>query len=702
MPVSGRLPDRLDSGRPYPLGASCDEFGVNFAVFSANATLIDLCIFDPSGHKELCRLPLPECTHEIWHGFLPKAAPGLVYGFRAYGPYDPTHGHRFNPHKLLLDPYARQLITPLHWSEALFGYHLGHADADLVADCHDSAPAMPKAVVTDFSFNWDNHRKPCIPWEETVIYEAHLKGVSMLREEVPAPLRGTFAALSHPRFIDHLHELGITAIELLPVHAFLQDAFLINRGLRNYWGYNTLSYFAPEPAYLSTGDLQEFCYAIQQLHAAGIEVILDVVYNHTCEGNELGPTLSWRGLDNASYYRLVPGNERYYLNDTGCGNALNLSHQRVLQMVLDSLRYWATTYQIDGFRFDLSVTLGRTAAGFSPNASFFDAILQDPILSQCKLIAEPWDLGPYGYQLGNHPPGFAEWNDKFRDTVRRFWRGDAGQRRDLAERLTGSRDIFNHRRCAWASVNFVAIHDGFTTRDIVSYNNKHNEANGEDGRDGSFDNSSRNWGVEGPTSDPQIEASRNRVQRALLTTVLLADGTPMLLAGDEFGRSQQGNNNAYCQDNPVSWLDWQKADTEQGQQLTRFLTRVASCRRQHASLWQTRCYQDAQKEVLPSIPGITWFDIDGRPMADAAWPQSEGRALGLRRACTTAAGLDVTLTLVNGSAQDIVFALPEGMTWRLLLQVAEPEAAEVIINAPNFTLKAHDLALFSGHLLSSS
>jgi glycogen operon protein len=423
---------RIAGGQPHPLGAVSDGLGVNFAVFSANATRIELCLFDPKGRKELRRFDLPECTDEIWHGYLPDAHPGLVYGYRAHGPHDPRNGHRFNPHKLLLDPYARQLTGPLHWSDALFGYRMKHARADLSIDRRDSAPAMPKAIVAEEApFTWGNSRPPATAWNDTVIYEVHVRGASMLREDLRQPLRGTCSALADPRFIEHLQRLGVTAVELLPVHAFLQDRFLTERGLRNYWGYSTLSYFAPEPSYLQHNP-NELRQAIRRLHAAGIEVILDVVYNHTCEGSELGPTLSWRGLDNASYYRLVPGDERYYINDTGCGNTVNLSHPRVLQMVTDSLRYWAQSYGVDGFRFDLGVTLGREGTGYDPGSGFFDAVLQDPALARLKLISEPWDVGPDGYQLGNHPPGFAEWNDKFRDATRRYWRGDPAMRGEMA------------------------------------------------------------------------------------------------------------------------------------------------------------------------------------------------------------------------------------------------------------------------------
>ncbi len=538
------FPDALLAGRSWPIGTTWDGLGVNFAVFSAHAERIDLCLFDPSGRREIARYTLPEYTDQVWHGYLPDSGPGLVYGLRAYGPYEPGRGHRFNPHKLLLDPYARALRGEIRWSDALYGYRAHARREDLSFDRRDSAAYMPKAVVTDEAFSWGEDRPPGVAWSDTVIYEAHVRGLTMLREDIAPELRGTFAALADPRIIAHLSRLGVTAIELLPVHAFAQDRFLIRRGLRNYWGYSTLGFFAPEPAYLASGTAHEMRRAVRRLHAAGIEVILDVVYNHTAEGDETGPTLSFRGLDNASYYRLAPDDRRRSVDDTGTGNTLDLSHPRVLQMVMDSLRYWAQSFHVDGFRFDLSATLGREARDFDPGAGFFDAIRQDPVLAPMKLIAEPWDIGPGGYRLGQHPPGFAEWNDRFRDGVRRFWRGDAGQRPEIAARLVGSADIFNHAgRRPWASVNYAACHDGFTLADLVAYERKHNEANQEGNRDGSDANWSRNWGIEGPTTDPAIRATRARVRRAMLASVFFSDGTPMLLGGDEFGRGQQGNNN---------------------------------------------------------------------------------------------------------------------------------------------------------------
>src|SRR6201996_5219228 len=481
------------TGRPWPLGAQWDGLGVNFAVFSAHASQIDLCLFDPSGRREIARLPLPECTDEVWHGYLPNARPGLIYGYRAHGPYNPNEGHRFNPHKLLLDPYARQLSGSLRWSDALFGYRINSPRADLSYDRRDSAPGMIKSVVGDDAFDWGDDRHPNTPWAETIIYEAHLRGMTILRSDIPAAERGTFAALANPKVIDYLRRLGITAVELLPIHAFVQDRALVERNLKNYWGYNSIGFFAIEPRYLSDGSRNEMRVAVRRLHAAGIEVILDVVYNHTAEGSELGPTLSFRGLDTATYYRLLPDNKRHCINDTGTGNTLNLSHPRVLQMVTDSLRYWVTSFHVDGFRFDLGVTLGREQTGFDPGSGFFDALRQDPILTRVKLISEPWDVGPGGYQLGQHPPGFAEWNDRYRDGLRRFWRGDPGQRPDFAARLAGSSDLFDRRsRRPWASVNYAASHDGFTLMDTVSYAERHNEANGEDNRGGSSENYSAN------------------------------------------------------------------------------------------------------------------------------------------------------------------------------------------------------------------
>ncbi len=721
-------PERLLPGSPYPLGATPDGLGVNFAVFSANATRIDLCLFDDGGRKEIARLPLPECTNEVWHCYLPDAGPGLHYGYRAHGPYEPERGHRFNHHKLLLDPYARALSGPLRWSDALFGYRLNAPRSDLSFDRRDSAPSMPRAIVTEDRFNWAGDVRPRVPWSRTLIYETHVRGASIRRQDIRPHQRGTFSALSDPHFIDHLKKLGVTALELLPIHAFVQDRFLLERGLRNYWGYSTLSFFAPEPSYLSgqpglsgpggdNGD--EVRNAVRRLHAAGIEVILDVVFNHTAGGNELGPTISLRGLDNASYFRLMPGQERYYINDTGCGNTLNVSHPRVLQMVLDSLRYWATSYRVDGFRFDLGVTLGREGTGFDPGSGFFDAIVQDPLLSQLKLISEPWDLGPGGYQLGKHPPPFAEWNDQFRDDVRRFWRGDVAQRSALAARLSGSAELFNHRwRKSWASVNFIASHDGFTLRDIVSYAEKHNEANKENGNDGHSENCSANWGVEGPTDDAEINAMRAKVSRAMLATLFLAQGTPMLLGGDEFGRTQLGNNNAYCQDNEISWLDWKLLETPQGRELCDFVRHLSRVRRDFVTLQAGR-FLNGDAQVLEGVHEVDWFDERGQPLLPDDWQNPQGRALVMRRACRGESRdgaedrgdpqqdeqTEITLLFVNGDQNPITCQVPPpAADWHCLLDSARPgqpcrpvENGELVVEGKSVVLFANR-ALKAGHV----
>jgi glycogen operon protein len=674
---SQRRPEKLQAGRPYPLGATADINGVNFAVFSANAERIELCLFDPSGRREIARLELPECTDEVFHGYLPQGRPGQLYGFRAYGPYQPERGHRFNPNKLLLDPYARQLAGALRWSDVLYGYRLGGAREDMSFDRRDSASAVPKAVVAPIEGTRNRSNAPGTPWRDTVIYEAHIRGLTIQREDIPVRERGTFAGLADQGVIEHLVKLGVTAIELLPVHAFMQDRFLLEKGLRNYWGYNTLSYFAPEPRYLASGGLDDIRLAIGRLHAAGIEVILDVVYNHTCEGGETGPTLCWRGLDNASYYRLLPGDERRAINDTGCGNTLNVAHPRVLQMVMDSLRHWAVFYGVDGFRFDLGTALGREPSGFDPNSGFFDAILQDPVLSRLKLISEPWDLGPGGYQLGNHPPGFAEWNDQFRDSIRRFARGDAGQRPDVASRLTGSGHLFERRRRKpSASVNFVTSHDGFTLHDLVSYVQRHNAANGEDNRDGHGENYANNWGIEGPSDDPVIETLRERVKRFMLTLLLTSQGTPMLTAGDEMGRTQRGNNNAYCQDNEVSWVDWKLAETAANQALQRFTGRLIATRLAWPVL---RCdtFLHGLTEPIPGVRDIEWFDEQARELTEAAWHDAEARLLALRRACPDTDGTCIALLLMNATHEDREFVLPQPpLPWRLLIDSANPDAPE--------------------------
>jgi len=703
--MTALLPERMSPGLPYPLGAQSDGLGVNFAVFSAHAQRIEVCIFDERGRKELRRYTLPECTDEVWHGYLPDARPGLVYGLRAYGPYDPANGHRFNPHKLLLDPYARKLQGRLRWSDALFGYRTGHARADLSFDRRDSASCMPKAVVVHDSFNWAGQTAPRVPWANTVIYEAHVKGVSMLRDDLPDTVCGTWTALADARFIDHLHRLGVTTLELMPVQAFLDDRFLVDRGLSNYWGYNTLAYFAPDRSYLVNDDQNEIRRAIRRLHAAGIELILDVVYNHTAEGNELGPTLSWRGLDNASYYRLLPEEKRFYINDTGCGNTVNFSHPRVVQMVMDSLRHWVESYDIDGFRFDLGVTLGREDHGFDPGAGFFDALMQDPVLQRVKLISEPWDVGIDGYQLGNQPAGMAEWNAEFRDGIRRFWAGEPGMRAHLPEWLLASPGLFDRRyRRPWASIQYVASHDGFTARDLVTYSEKHNHANGDDNTDGHDANFSSNWGVEGPTDDAEINCIRMRVLKSMLASVFLSSGTPMLLAGDEFGNSQDGNNNAYCQDNALSWLDWSQAETPAGRELTGFVAMLTDLRRREESLRLTQ-YGQAGAELAPGLTGVAWFDMDGQMMTPEGWEYPEGRVLGLRRAVASANGrIQVSLLLVNAGSDDVTFRLPAEpvLAWRLALDSCAPEdgghsPGDAVPDA-GVALAAHSLVLLAADL----
>ena len=672
------LPERLDAGSPYPLGATFDGLGVNFAVFSAFATQVELCLFGANGRKEIARYPLPEWTDEVWHGYLPDARPGLLYGFRAQGPYAPERGHRFNPNKLLLDPYARRISGPLRWTDALFGYRVHSSRADLSFDRRDSAAAMPKAMVTADPPTLPGDRRPGVAWSETVIYEAHPKGLTRLLREVSPPERGTFAALSHPKVIEHLLRLGVTTLELLPVQAYVKDRFLQEKGLTNYWGYNSLAFFAPETGYFADEQSDELRLAIRRLHAAGIEVILDVVYNHTAEGSERGPTLSWRGLDNRSYYRLSAEDPRYCVNDTGTGNTLNFSSSRVVQMVADSLRYWATSYGVDGFRFDLGTVLGRTDHGFELSAPFFNVVRQDPVLQRLKLISEPWDIGPGGYQLGNHPPGFAEWNDRFRDGVRAYWRGDSDTRPELAARLSGSGDIFDRRaRRPWASINYVACHDGFTLMDLVSYEERHNEANLEENHDGHGHNLSRNYGVEGPTDDPEIRALRDRVRRSLLVTLLASLGTPMLLAGDEFGRSQQGNNNAYCQDNEISWLDWALAESAGGQEMIAFVARLLALRRRFRVL-RSPSFLYGQEEPAPGVRDIEWYDERGLALAPEDWQNGEGRALEMRRSDRSdGGGFEAVSLLLNASGEALTFKLqPPGVRRMLLIDSADAALEE--------------------------
>ncbi|MCB4810539.1 glycogen debranching protein GlgX [Methylovorus menthalis] len=610
----------LKEGSPFPRGATYDGRGTNFAIFSDNATGVTLCLFSIDG-KEVERIDLTECTNGVWYVYIPDIKPGQLYGYRVHGPWDPMQGQRFNSNKLLLDPYARKLSGDIQWDDALYGYQLSPSkDADLRMDDRDSAPFMPQAIVVDPA-PLTKSGKPQVKWPKTIVYEAHVKGLTMKHPLIPDDIRGSFAALSDPALIDHMHRIGITSLELLPIHAFAQDRHLIERNLRNYWGYNTLAFFAPEANYLHSGDLEEIANTVDNLHEAGIELILDVVYNHTCEGNHLGPTLSWKGIDNLSYYRTLPGEPRYYDNLTGCGNALNTSHPKVLQMVMDSLRTWTTVYGVDGFRFDLALTLGREDSGFTARHPFFHTILQDPVLSRCKLIAEPWDVGPGGYQLGEFPPGFSEWNGDYRDVTRDFWKGDEGCLAKFAGRFAASSDLFDaqHRR-PWSSVNFVTAHDGFTLHDLVSYNEKHNEANGEDNNDGANDNRSWNCGAEGETDDPDINALRSQQKKNFLITLFLSQGVPMLLAGDELHNSQGGNNNTYCQDSQIGWVDWQNPDKT----LIELVGLLAQIRRENNAISRAEFLTGMNKH---GNTDVAWYNVNGQLMSNEQWEDPFNKSL---------------------------------------------------------------------------
>jgi glycogen operon protein len=667
--MSNQTQPILWPGRPYPLGSTWDGEGVNFALYSEHAEKVELCLFDPTGRRETQRVVLPEQTDMVWHGYLPEARPGQLYGYRVYGPYAPQEGLRFNHNKLLLDPYGKQVQGTIRWSDAHFGYRLRHRLEDLSFDRRDDAAGMPKNRVVDSAFTWGNDTPPRIPWHETVIYELHVKGFTMCHPDVPANLRGTYAGLATAPIIAYLKRLGITSIELMPVHSFVDDRQLVERGLHNYWGYNTLGFFAPEPRYLSTNSIREFKTMVKTLHSAGLEVILDVVYNHTAEGNHLGPTLSLKGIDNTAYYRLLPDNPRYYKDYTGTGNTLNMQHPRVLQLIMDSLRYWVLHMHVDGFRFDLAATLARELHEVDRLGAFLDIIHQDPILSQVKLIAEPWDLGEGGYQVGNFPVGWAEWNDHYRDTVRAYWKGDGGLMGDLAYRITGSSDLYAHSgRRPYASINFVTAHDGFTLQDLVSYNEKHNEANGEENRDGTDNNLSWNCGVEGPTEDPNILALRAKQKRNFLATLLLSQGVPMIYAGDAIGHTQNGNNNAYCQDNPISWLNWnlKPADRE----LLSFVQRMIQLRKSHPVFRRRRFFQGRPIKGA-DVKDILWLAPDGVEMSEEAWRDPSVQCLGM---LLSGQGLGETdergrpihddnfLVLFNAHHEDVGFTLPPALS----------------------------------------
>jgi isoamylase len=617
-------------GRPYPLGATWDGRGVNFAIYSENATRVELCLFDtPDSLTESRRVELPEQTDQVWHVYLPDSRPGQIYGYRFHGPYEPDKGHRFNPNKIVLDPYAKEIARSVRWADELFGYRVGDPQADLSFDDRDNAASAPLASVIDTAFTWGDDKFPLTPLHETIIYELHVKGFTKRHPDIPEELRGTYGGIGCEAAIRHLQSLGITAVELLPVHHHVDERHLVERGLCNYWGYNTLAFLAPDVRYKSAdfgNTVHQFKTMVRNLHAAGIEVILDVVYNHTAEGNQLGPTLSFRGIDNAAYYRLSPESPRHYMDFTGCGNTFHMQNPRVLQLIMDSLRYWVTEMHVDGFRFDLASTLARVLHSVDKLGAFFDIIHQDPILSQVKLIAEPWDLGDGGYQVGNFPMGWSEWNGKYRDCVRRFWKGDGGVIDEFATRLCGSSDLYgwNNRR-PHASVNFVTCHDGFTLRDLVSYDHKHNEANGEENRDGSDNNMSWNCGAEGPTDDSNINALRARKQRNFLATVLLSQGCPMILAGDEFGHTQNGNNNAYCQDNEISWLNWELNDDQKS--LLKFVQDFIDFWHNQPTLQRRRFFHDRATRGT-SVKDIQWFNASGAEMADSEWKVGFARSLG--------------------------------------------------------------------------
>ena len=676
-------------GRPYPLGAMYDGRGVNFAIYSEDATEVEVCLFAGAGSDVHERVRLREATGFVRHGYIGGVEPGQVYAYLVKGPYEPEKGLRFNASKLLLDPYARAVVGSVDWSGPVFGYRIGDSRADLSYSDEDDVRAVPKGVVIDESFDWGDDAPPDTPLHESVIYEAHVKGFTMRHPGVPEALRGTYAGLAHPAAIDHLTMLGITAVELLPVHEFVDESHLIEKGLVNYWGYNSLGFFAPAARYAHAGDpgaqVREFKAMVRALHRAGIEVILDVVYNHTAEGSELGPTLNFRGIDNRTYYKLVPDQPRYYMNYTGTGNSLNAQHPQVLKLIMDSLRYWVTQMHVDGFRFDLASTLAREQHHVTRLSSFFDAIHQDPVLSRVKLIAEPWDIGEGGYQVGNFPILWAEWNDRYRDTVRRYWRGDSGAMAELGYRLTGSSDLYqDDGRHPFASINFVAAHDGFTLHDLVSYEHKHNEANGEGNRDGTDHNLSANYGTEGPTTDAGISAVRERQKRNLIATLFLSQGVPMLTAGDEMGRTQGGNNNAYAQDNEISWLDWDLDDSRRAQ--LEFTRRVIALRARHPVLRRRRFYQ-GRRIRGSDVRDLTWLRPDGEPMTDAEWGAGWNRAMGVMLAGEALGEVDESgslvvddtlLLLLNAHTQPVNFRLPahNGGSWETLIDSSKSERVE--------------------------
>jgi isoamylase len=700
-------------GQPDPLGACWDGEGVNFALFSEHAEKVELCLFDARGRREITRLPMQWQTDQVWHCYLPEARPGQLYGYRVYGPYDPVNGHRFNPNKLLLDPYAKDIVGGVRWNDALFGYTIGDKAGDLLPDPRNSAHGVPKSRVIDTAFTWGDDQPLRIPWHETIIYELHVKGFTIRHPNVPAPYRGTYAGLATEPVIDHLKRLGVTAVELMPVHTFINDRHLVEHGLSNFWGYNSIGYFAPHAAYSATDEVGEFKTMVKRLHSHGIEVILDVVYNHTAEGNHLGPTLCFRGIDNAAYYRLVGDNQRYYMDYTGCGNSLNMMHPRVLQLITDSLRYWVQEMHVDGFRFDLAPTLAREAHAVSRYSGFLDIIHQDPVLSRTKLIAEPWDLGEGGYQIGNFPVGWTEWNSRYRDALRAYWKGEGSLIGELAYRITGSSDLYAHSgRRPYASINFVTCHDGFTLQDLVSYNNKHNLENLEENRDGENNNLSWNMGVEGPTTNLNIIKAREQQKRNFLTTLLLSQGVPMLLAGDEMGYSKRGNNNAYCQDNEINWTYWDINTQEQ--ELLEFCRRIIRLRREHPVFRRRHFFQGRRIKGV-NVKDISWLTPSGKEMTDKEWSHYHARCLGLllhgdaieeQDERGNAIHDDTFLLLLNAHSEAIRFRLPVQVgiaRWGVEVDTCSPDGRRpdhrTFNTGENYLLQARSAALL--HLMKT-
>jgi glycogen operon protein len=701
---------RVWPGRPYPLGATWDGGGVNFALFTENATQVDLCLFDsPEATKETERIRLTEYTDLVWHCYLPDVAPGQLYGYRVSGPYEPNKGHRFNPAKVVLDPYAKAFGRDLKWSPEMFGYKIGDPQADLSRDDRDNAASVPLGMVVDPAFTWGDDRAPRTPWHKTIIYEAHIRGFTKLHPDVPEAARGTYLGLASEPAVRYLSELGVTAVEIMPAHEFVNDQFLIERGLRNYWGYNTLGFFAPESSYasgLTEGKaVREFKQMVRVLHSAGIEVIMDVVYNHTAEGNQLGPTLALRGIDNSSYYRVVADNPRYYMDYTGCGNTLNMRHPRVLQLIMDSLRYWVTEMHVDGFRFDLASSLARELFEVDRLGAFFDIIHQDPVISQVKLIAEPWDLGEGGYQVGNFPVEWTEWNGRYRDAIRRFWKGDKGTIAELATRLCGSSDLYAaSRRRPYASINFVTAHDGFTMHDLVSYNQKHNEANGDNNKDGESNNLSWNCGAEGPTDDADINRLRRQQIRNFFATLLLSQGVPMIRHGDEFSHTQKGNNNSYCQDNEISWLNWEHDDEQK--RLLHFVSQLIQLKRNEPVFRRPKFFQGRPLRGQ-GVQDIYWREPSGQEMTEEAWNSGTVGCVGVHLAGDAIADIDergeqlrgdTMLVLLNQEHTGVEFTLPAHKPdeyWELVFDTSEPPQHEMKMHGGEaYMLDGRTTALF--------